>query len=414
VSEAFVLDTDAAYVAGVHTREGGSPVAVLCASFDRVPTAGDTKITQPDDATITQQATSTAPVPTVSFSPDELGVPSALRDVTIPASISDARRAWVASFGSEPPFVVLNDYSVDDREILAQSALITTNVGTTTASTTPGEVKPSFVRMSNEYLGTSTLDDAARTRAVAQLTERAGLVSERDTDGDGISDYDEERLFGTNPDDPFTAGSIFSDGERVLLGLDPTVVSPNPVIVESPRVTGTEVPGLFAVNTIVYSVPAGEDLLGGEDSMSDASTSDVYISTSTQIVISGTTKPLSFVTLFIYSDPIIVTVRADEQGAFYYMSDEPFADGQHTLYVAAVNGRGQIIAKSAPVSFVKTAQAITILTNATSSTPNTPVDSSRERMVTFALLTLLLLGVAMIVLLGRHPHEYEGDTHTTA
>src|SRR5680860_1392313 len=43
----------------------------------------------------------------------------------------------------------------------------------------------------------------------------------KDSDGDGLSDFDEINIFGSDPNDPDTDGDGIEDGEAVLNGKDP-------------------------------------------------------------------------------------------------------------------------------------------------------------------------------------------------
>ena len=69
--------------------------------------------------------------------------------------------------------------------------------------------------------------------------------------------------------------------------------------------------------------------------------------------IKGKALPNSFVTIYIYSLPIIVTVKADANGAWTYTLDKELDDGEHEIYVATTDNTGKIAAKSAPFTFTK-------------------------------------------------------------
>ena len=62
-------------------------------------------------------------------------------------------------------------------------------------------------------------------------------------------------------------------------------------------------------------------------------------------------------TLYIFSTPIIVTVKADSEGRWTYELDKELEDGNHEVYVATVDNSGKIVAKSNPIPFVKQANA---------------------------------------------------------
>ena len=79
-----------------------------------------------------------------------------------------------------------------------------------------------------------------------------------------------------------------------------------------------------------------------------------------KIMLKGTAPANSFVTLYIYSTPIIVLIKTDEIGNWTYELDKELEDGSHEVYVAITDNAGAIYAKSKPLPFVKEAAAITI------------------------------------------------------
>jgi len=117
--------------------------------------------------------------------------------------------------------------------------------------------------------------------------------------------------------------------------------------------------------------------------------------------IKGRALPNSFVTIYIYSLPIIVTVKADANGAWTYTLDKELDDGEHEIYVATTDNTGKIAAKSAPFTFTKQAAAIT-LTGITlpAVAPSAEVPSFLS--TTYLILTLSLiafiLGVGLLVI----------------
>lgn len=79
-----------------------------------------------------------------------------------------------------------------------------------------------------------------------------------------------------------------------------------------------------------------------------------------QIIFSGIGPPNTYVTLYIYSSPIVVTTKTDASGNFIYILDKDLLDGEHEVYVTITDETGKIKEKSSPLTFfVRRAQAVT-------------------------------------------------------
>jgi hypothetical protein len=205
-----------------------------------------------------------------------------------------------------------------------------------------------------------------------------------DPDKDGLSNNDEFR-YETNPANRDTDNDGKTDGEEVAAGTDPLKSSAkgetDAVTYESPKATGT-------VKTDVYKVTNVEmaELDGGAK----------------QMKITGKGPADSYINIYIYSgDPIIVTVKTDSSGDWTYNVDRELDDGNHEVYVAVTNNSGSIKAKSNPLPFVKTAQAVEV---AQASENNVVQPAAKQGISIKSLLYILALGffavTAAFILLG--------------
>jgi len=220
------------------------------------------------------------------------------------------------------------------------------------------------------------------------LIARDGLELYSDRDGDGVSDYDEKYIYGTNPLDAHTGKSLLTDGERILLGLDALSTETQPVAVQSPIETGEEVANVFEVDRIAVQ---GRNVLASKE----------------QIVFAGRGLPNSFVTLFIFSTPIVVTIKADTNGKWEYRLDKQLADGRHELYLATVDNSGRILAKSPPIPFVKTAEAAEftpLLISPASGNADTAGLLADNLLLVTAFGLLMFLLAALLILGIRRSH----------
>lgn len=154
----------------------------------------------------------------------------------------------------------------------------------------------------------------------------------KDSDEDGLSDEEEVRL-GTNPLNPDSDGDGFLDGVEVTAGYNPSVPGPaDKIIYQDPE----KVP---PKKTDIYQVERVEKVVLERGEIG--------------IKLVGRGLPNSFLTLYIFSSPIIVIVKTNEKGQWKYVLDKPIKDGEHRVYVALTNNRGEIEARSEVFAFMK-------------------------------------------------------------
>jgi hypothetical protein len=210
------------------------------------------------------------------------------------------------------------------------------------------------------------------------IENRDGDKIYEDTDGDGLSDYDEEFIYGTDPEVASTAGDGESDGDKVASGKNPKTGSK--INHEDPREdVESYVTSAYDLENIALIKQEGKDLIKFE----------------------GKALPNSFVTLYIYSTPIIVTVKTDTNGDWNYELDKELENGEHKLYVATVNNSGKIIARSNPVSFTKTSEAASIGIVGIEVETSQAGDFFRDNFILIALAVLIAIVVLALMIIGR-------------
>lgn len=94
--------------------------------------------------------------------------------------------------------------------------------------------------------------------------------------------------------------------------------------------------------------------------VTEVATSSNGVETAKKIEFSGKALPNSFATLYIYSIPILVTVKTDNEGYWSYTLDKELEDGKHHVYVGITDVKGNVVVKSSPIPFIKVAKAVTL------------------------------------------------------
>jgi len=120
-------------------------------------------------------------------------------------------------------------------------------------------------------------------------------------------------------------------------------------------------------------------------------------------VLHGTALPNATVQLFIYSNPVVVTLNTNADGTWEYQFDTEMEDGEHEVYVALTDGWGQVVAKSNPFGFVKTAQAFSpvdrVVVGQVSQTNQTGVSMMNWPLIYLIVsLSVVVIGFLLMVL----------------
>ena len=202
--------------------------------------------------------------------------------------------------------------------------------------------------------------------------------AQADPDNDNLNNLEEFRL-GTDPTNRDTDTDGYLDGDEVKNGYDPLKSSPGHIDdkmnFESPKENGQVQADIYKVLNVV-SAKISEDRTG--------------------IILSGTGLPNSFVNIYVYSSPTILTIKTDDTGSWSYTLDKEIGDGQHQVYVAVTDNTGKITAKSNPLFFVKKAEAVNIIppSEASSSQIASPAEN---RQISYFLIAMITAGAAFLL-----------------
>jgi len=215
--------------------------------------------------------------------------------------------------------------------------------------------------------------------ASAQKAVEAQNELAKDSDNDGLSDYDELFVYKTDPYNPDTDGDGFLDGDEVTNGFNPLdpgdhkkTVYPDPYTV-SPRHTD-----IYTVDSVAIVVQAD----GRRN-----------------IKLTGHGLPGSYVDIFIYSQPLIVVVKTDSEGRWEYVLEKDLGDGQHTVYAAQINSLGAIEARSQEFVFLKAGASVTPVTENTALPPQSMVQQMQDNFGFYTLcIVLASLGVGFLII----------------
>lgn len=199
----------------------------------------------------------------------------------------------------------------------------------------------------------------------------------KDSDSDGLSD-EFELWLETDPFNPDSDGDGFLDGVEYKTGYSPLKPgSADKIIYQDPQKVLPKKSDVYRVEKIEkVTLPSSE--IG--------------------LKFSGKGLPNSFVTLYIFSVPIVVAVKTNSNGYWEYTLDKPLTDGEHRVYAALTNNHGQVEARSETFVFVKTGEKIFRIFEIQAEAVS-PVQTLQKPFIILILAIIILaLAIALIII----------------
>lgn len=290
--------------------------------------------------------------------------------------LNDLLQRYASAFQSNDEALrALIETELADKQALIVEEAVRENESVVTASELAIQVEEEFMRLRKRVETFETM-----------LRERSRNHAALDTDGDGVADYDEAALYGTDPLVFDTDGDAIPDGVEIMRGFDPLDAAGETVLAfASPKEFGIIRADVLSVSEVVPVIET--DTSRGTPGV--------------QAEIRGKALPNTFVTLFIFSTPVVVTVKTDADGSFVYQFDKELEDGAHEVYVAVTDNTGDIIAKSQVFSFIKEAEAFTVndttVIPAATTDPNT-APQARELYQVIIAMAVLAFGLILLII----------------
>jgi hypothetical protein len=207
-----------------------------------------------------------------------------------------------------------------------------------------------------------------------------------DSDDDGLSDYDEKYVYNTDPNNAKTVDGELTDSEKVERGINPTSTSSEPIRYSDPRNdTTSHISKIHKVEEV--------ELVTDDDTQER------------RLRLKGAGLPNSYVTVYIYSTPTIVTVKTDERGKWTYTLDEELENGEHDVYVATVDNSGRLVARSESFPLTQSAEAAALGIFGINETSPTENDFIQENFILIIVTILLLAVIATLIISGSRPED---------
>lgn len=213
------------------------------------------------------------------------------------------------------------------------------------------------------------------------------LILARDGDNDGASDA-QEVLAGSDPFNPDTDGDGVLDGSEIGDGYNPLVPDKfSRIEYGDPRAIPPRQADIYKVEKI-SAIPSSGNGIG--------------------IRLEGRGLPNSYVTLFIYSVPVIGIAKTDASGAWSYELDRVLSSGEHMAYATLVGADGTIVARSEQFVFIATGVAVVQKISNPQAEVSTTVDELQKKFIVYLPFIIFLAVAAALLMIGIAARSRKG------
>ncbi|MCK5413130.1 MAG: DUF4215 domain-containing protein [Candidatus Pacebacteria bacterium] len=224
------------------------------------------------------------------------------------------------------------------------------------------------------------------------LVQTSPIVIMIDSDGDGLPDDIEKRI-GTDPYKTDSDDDGFDDLTEIKNGYNPKgegslkseITGIEKAIIENQTIEHPKTSGEVDESLDINKISNAKDDEGKEAS---------------GYVLSGSSKPNSLATIYIYSDlPVVVTVKTDKYGNWKYELKESLVDGEHEAYVVINDNTGKVINKSNPLNFfIKEAKAVSAKNFITPASAAIEIPKESESSLFYYLVAAIgVMGFAIVI-----------------
>lgn len=176
------------------------------------------------------------------------------------------------------------------------------------------------------------------------LQSRSDLIK-KDSDNDGISDFDEVNVFNTNPFHPDSDGDSFLDGVEIAQNFNPLNSTPETVFIsETPKRVNVQ-------NNYNLKI---DQILPLNHINNEVGLAQVFLK------INGVAIPNSFVTLVTKGEKITLNnfIKTDNNGNFSFVLEKELENGNYDSYLIYSSNEGGVMERSEVFSFYKVSDLI--------------------------------------------------------
>lgn len=119
-----------------------------------------------------------------------------------------------------------------------------------------------------------------------------------------------------------------------------------------------------------------------------------------KVLFKGKAEPEANVVLYIFSDPLIISVKADKNGDWEYVLEDDISEGDHEVFVTISDQEGKTLKRSEPMNFfVSTARAANELGITTQKEEKNIFNSPLFKYSLISALAIVFVLIAFFLLL---------------